>query len=33
MRDVVDTRDLDADEDRPRNRRFGFHDVALASSF
>ncbi len=28
MRDVVDARELDADEDRARNRRFGFHDAA-----
>ena len=28
MRDVVDARDLDADEDRARNGRFGFHDAA-----
>ena len=28
MRDVVDARELDADEDGARNRRFGFHDAA-----
>ena len=33
MRDVIDTRELDADEDCARNGRFGFHDAALAGSF
>jgi len=33
MRDVVDTRELDADKDRAWNGRFGFHDAALAGSF
>ena len=33
MRDVIDIRDLDADEDRARNGWFGLHDTALAGSF
>ena len=33
MRDVVDARELDADEDRARDGRFGFHNAALAGSF
>jgi hypothetical protein len=33
MRDVIDARDLDADEDRARNGRFCLHDTALAGSF
>src|SRR6266852_2363823 len=32
MRDVVDTRNLDADEDRAGNGRSGFHDTSLACS-
>jgi hypothetical protein len=28
MHDVIDARELDADQDRARNRRFGFHDAA-----
>src|SRR5258707_13907964 len=30
MRNVVDTSDLDADEDRTRDWRFSFHDTSLA---
>src|SRR6202022_877763 len=30
MRNVVDTSDLDADEDRTRDGRFGLHDTSLA---
>ena len=33
MRDIVDARKLDANEDRARNRWSGFHDAALAGSF
>src|ERR1017187_3822850 len=33
MREVVDARKLDADEDRARDGRFGFHDATLAGSF
>src|ERR1019366_7223044 len=33
MREVVDARELDADEDRARNGRFSFHNAALAGSF
>src|ERR1019366_10220792 len=33
MREVVDARELDADEDRARDGRFGFHDATLAGSF
>src|ERR1035437_9866839 len=33
MREVVDARELDADEDRARDGRFGFHDAPLAGSF
>ena len=33
MRDVVDARKLDADENRARNGRFSFHDAAFADSF
>src|ERR1700730_13338358 len=29
MRNVVDTSDLDADEDRTRDGRFSFHDTSL----
>ena len=32
MRDVIDTRDLDTDENRTRNGRFSFHDCHLAFS-
>src|SRR5450756_2013423 len=32
MRDIIDVRGLDADEDRTRHGRFGFHDAALAGS-
>jgi hypothetical protein len=28
MRDIVDARDLNADEDRARHGRFGFHDLS-----
>ena len=33
MREIVDARKLDADEDRARNGRFGFHAAAVAGSF
>jgi hypothetical protein len=33
MFDIVDIRGLDANEDRTRSGRFGFHDAALACSF
>src|SRR6267142_162653 len=32
VRDVIDARKLDADQDRTRNGRFGFHGAALAGS-
>jgi hypothetical protein len=30
MRDIIDARDLDADEDRAWNGRSGFHGTSLA---
>jgi hypothetical protein len=30
MRDIIDARDLDADKDRTRHGRSGFHGTSLA---